>query len=129
VLFRSSKVAEKNSVRAVKLFTIEKYQTVYQMISTVEAKVKEDLSLGGIFNALFPCGSITGAPKIMTMSLIEKLEKTKRGYYCGALGVLYPDQAAIFNVPIRTLVIEDNLYTQAVDDCITYDSNAKTEFE
>src|SRR5699024_11522500 len=63
-LFRS--VAEKNSVRAVKLFTIEKYQTVYQMISTVEAKVKEDLSLGGIFNALFPCGSITGAPKIMT---------------------------------------------------------------
>ena len=124
-----SKVAEKNSVRAVKLFTIEKYQTVYQMISTVEAKVKEDLSLGGIFNALFPCGSITGAPKIMTMSLIEKLEKTKRGYYCGALGVLYPDQAAIFNVPIRTLVIEDNRYTYAAGGGITYDSNPKSEFE
>src|SRR5699024_11452905 len=92
-------------------------------------KSNEDISLDVNYNALYTSRSITVATKIMTMSLIEKLEKTKRGYYCGALGVLYPDQAAIFNVPIRTLVIEDNRYTYAAGGGITYDSNPKSEFE
>lgn len=124
-----SKIAEKNSVQALDLFTIEKYQTVYQMISTVEAKVRDDVSLGKAFDALFPCGSITGAPKMMTMSLIEKLEKTKRSYYCGALGILYADQTSIFNVPIRTLIIEDGNYTYAAGGGITYDSDPRSEYE
>lgn len=124
-----SRIAEKDSVEATELFTIEKYRTVYQMISVVEAKVRDDVQLSGIFDALFPCGSITGAPKIMTMDIIRSLEKTRRGYYCGSLGILYPDQTMIFNVPIRTMVIEDGHYTYGAGGGITYDSNPASEFE
>ena len=124
-----SKIAKLDSVRAAELFTIEKYQTVYQMISTVEADVRDDVTLSDTFDALFPCGSITGAPKQMTMRLIEKLEKTPRGFYCGALGILYPDTSAVFNVPIRTLTITGDRYIYSAGGGITYDSNASSEFE
>lgn len=124
-----SKIARPDSVEAVKLFTIEKYQTVYQMISTVEADVRDDVSLSGIFDALFPCGSITGAPKEMTMRLIERLEKTPRGFYCGALGILYPGKSAVFNVPIRTLTITGGRYIYSAGGGITYDSIPSSEFE
>lgn len=124
-----SRIAKKNTVEATELFTIEKYRTVYQMISVVEAKVRDDVQLSDTFDALFPCGSITGAPKIMTMDIISELEKTPRGYYCGALGILYPDQSMIFNVPIRTMVIEDGNYTYGAGGGITYDSNPSGEFE
>ena len=124
-----SKIAKPDSVEAVKLFTIEKYQTVYQMISTVEAEVRDDVTLSGVFDALFPCGSITGAPKEMTMTLIKKLEKTPRGFYCGALGILHPDSSAVFNVPIRTLTITDDRYIYSAGGGITYDSNPASEFE
>lgn len=124
-----SKIAKPNSVKATELFTIEKYQTVYQMISTVEADVRDDVTLSDTFDALFPCGSITGAPKQMTMRLIEKLEKTPRGFYCGALGILYPDASIVFNVPIRTLTIKDDRYIYSAGGGITYDSNASAEFE
>lgn len=123
-----SKIAKPGSVKATELFTIEKYQTVYQMISTVEADVRDDVTLSDTFDALFPCGSITGAPKEMTMRLIEKLEKTPRGYYCGALGILYPDQSSVFNVPIRTLTITGERYIYSAGGGITYDSNASSEF-
>lgn len=124
-----SKIAKPDSVKADKLFTIEKYQTVYQMISTVEAAVKDDVTLSDTFDALFPCGSITGAPKQMTMQIIETLEKTPRGFYCGALGICYPDTSMVFNVPIRTLVIEDERYIYSAGGGITYDSNPASEFE
>lgn len=124
-----SKIAKPDSVRAAELFTIEKYQTVYQMISTVEADVRDDVTLSDTFDALFPCGSITGAPKQMTMRLIEKLEKTPRGFYCGALGILYLDTSAVFNVPIRTLTITGDRYIYSAGGGITYDSNASSEFE
>lgn len=124
-----SKIAKANSVKAAELFTIEKYQTVYQMISTVEADVSDDVTLSDTFDALFPCGSITGAPKQMTMRLIEKLEKTPRGFYCGALGILYPDRASVFNVPIRTLTITSDRYIYSAGGGITYDSNASSEFD
>ena len=124
-----SKIAKPDSVSAAELFTIEKYQTVYQMISTVEADVRDDVTLSDTFDALFPCGSITGAPKQMTMRLIEKLEKTPRGFYCGALGILYPDTSAVFNVPIRTLTITGDRYIYSAGGGITYDSNASSEFE
>ena len=124
-----SKIAKPDSVKAEELFTIEKYQTVYQMISTVEADVRDDVTLSDTFDALFPCGSITGAPKQMTMRLIEKLEKTPRGYYCGALGILYPDASSVFNVPIRTLTITGDRYIYSAGGGITYDSNASSEFE
>lgn len=124
-----SKIAKPDSVRAAKLFTIERYQTVYQMISTVEADVRDDITLNDAFDALFPCGSITGAPKQMTMSLIENLEKTPRGFYCGALGLLYPDHSCVFNVPIRTLTITGERYIYGAGGGITYDSKASSEFE
>lgn len=124
-----SKIAAPNSVNVSELFTIEKYQTVYQMISKVEAQVKEDITLNDTFDALFPCGSITGAPKQMTMHLIEQLEKTPRGFYCGALGILYPDRSSVFNVPIRTLVIEADRYIYSAGGGITYDSDPTSEFE
>lgn len=124
-----SKIAKPDTVEAVKLFTIEKYQTVYQMISTVEADVRDNVTLSGAFDALFPCGSITGAPKEMTMRLIEKLEKTPRGFYCGALGILYPDASCVFNVPIRTLTITGDRYIYSAGGGITYDSIPSAEFE
>lgn len=124
-----SKIAKPDSVKAAELFTIEKYQTVYQMISTVEADIRDDVTLSDTFDALFPCGSITGAPKQMTMRLIEKLEKTPRGFYCGALGILYPDASVVFNVPIRTLTITGDRYIYSAGGGITYDSNASSEFE
>ncbi len=124
-----SKIAKPDSVKAAELFTIEKYQTVYQMISTVEADVKDDVTLNDTFDALFPCGSITGAPKQMTMRLIEKLEKTPRGFYCGALGILYPDASSVFNVPIRTLTITGDRYIYSAGGGITYDSIPSSEFE
>ncbi|MGO1922816.1 MAG: aminodeoxychorismate synthase component I [Jeotgalicoccus sp.] len=124
-----SKIAKPDSVTAAELFTIEKYQTVYQMISTVEADVKDDVTLSDTFDALFPCGSITGAPKQMTMRLIEKLEKTPRGFYCGALGILYPDASSVFNVPIRTLTITGDRYIYSAGGGITYDSIPSSEFE
>lgn len=124
-----SKIAKPDSVKAAELFTIEKYQTVYQMISTVEADIRDDVTLSDTFGALFPCGSITGAPKQMTMRLIEKLEKTPRGFYCGALGILYPDASVVFNVPIRTLTITGDRYIYSAGGGITYDSNASSEFE
>lgn len=124
-----SKIAAPNSVNVAELFTIEKYQTVYQMISKVEAQVKDGITLNDTFDALFPCGSITGAPKQMTMHLIEELEKTPRGFYCGALGILYPDSSCVFNVPIRTLVIEAERYIYSAGGGITYDSDPTSEFE
>src|SRR5699024_1192888 len=91
-----SKVAAKNSVNVPKLFTIEKYATVFQMTSTVEAELEEGVNLTNIMEGLFPCGSITGAPKLSTMNIINALEATPREYYCGTLGIMYPDGESVF---------------------------------
>src|SRR5699024_1548920 len=108
-----SRISKPNTVKTPKLFTIEKYKTVFQMTSTVVGELRDELGLNEIFNALFPCGSITGAPKIKTMEIIEELETTERGIYCGAIGILYNDNTTVFNVPIRTLSIKDGQYTYA----------------
>ncbi|RKJ19042.1 anthranilate synthase component I family protein, partial [Butyricicoccus sp. 1XD8-22] len=99
-------IAIPGTVQVEKLFEIEDYPTVHQMTSTITAKIKESTKLLEIFRALFPCGSITGAPKISTMEAIEKLEKEPREVYCGAIGYITPEREAIFNVPIRTVVID-----------------------
>jgi para-aminobenzoate synthetase/4-amino-4-deoxychorismate lyase len=104
-----SRIARTGTVRVPELFTVERYETVWQMTSTVQADVDSSTSLVDVFGALFPCGSVTGAPKLAAMRLIAELESAPRGVYCGALGYLAPPgegPRAQFCVPIRTAVID-----------------------
>ena len=103
------RVAEVGSVTVDELFALERYPTVWQMTSQVSARVRPDVGLLELFGALFPCGSVTGAPKRRTMQLISELEPTPRGVYCGAIGLVAPPGApfrARFNVAIRTVVVD-----------------------
>ena len=100
-----SRVAEPHSVRVPRLFHTEAWPTVWQMSSDVVARTRSGTTLADVFTALFPCGSITGAPKVQAMRLINDLEPEPRGIYCGAIGVVQPGGAATFNVPIRTLAL------------------------
>ncbi|OCS85550.1 aminodeoxychorismate synthase component I [Caryophanon latum] len=124
-----SKVATAGSVRVDELFTIERYPTVHQMTSTVRATLREQTTITDLFKALFPCGSITGAPKVKTMQLIQALEPTPRDIYCGAIGFIAPNGDATFNVAIRTLLLKGTDATYGVGGGITWDSTAKAEFD
>ena len=123
-------IAEPGTVRVPKLFEIEHYPTVHQMTSTISARLKENTQLVDIFKALFPCGSITGAPKISTMDIIANLEKSPREVYCGAIGYITPNHEAIFNVPIRTVMIDHQTgnATYGVGGGITWDSTSEGEY-
>ncbi|PAF45123.1 chorismate-binding protein [Helicobacter sp. 11S02596-1] len=125
-----SKIALKNSVKVSKLFEIETHPTLHQMISEITAKIPKRTPLYKIFASLFPCGSITGAPKIKTMEIISELENTQRGVYCGAIGVIHP-KGMTFSVPIRTLYKRhnDKVYTLNVGGGIVWDSKAKDEWD
>lgn len=124
-----SKVAAKNSVNVPALFTIEEYATVFQMTSTVEAELKAGVGINDIMAGLFPCGSITGAPKTSTMNIINALEATERKYYCGTLGIMYPGGEMVFNVPIRTLYVNGGEYVYGAGGGITYDSIPASEYD
>ena len=103
------RIAEIGSVRVDELFALERYPTLWQMTSQVTARLRAGTGLLDVFQALFPCGSITGAPKRRTMALIRELEPGPRGVYCGAVGLLAPPSAAFrarFSVAIRTAVID-----------------------
>lgn len=119
------------TIRVPELFSIEAYPTVYQMTSTVTAEISSDKTITDIFNALFPCGSITGAPKTVTMNIIKNLESGTRDVYCGAIGFITPEQEAIFNVPIRTVMIDNKNgdATYGVGGAITKDSTEAEEYE
>ncbi|MEI9989240.1 MAG: aminodeoxychorismate synthase component I [Rhizomicrobium sp.] len=94
------------SVAVEDLFAVETYPTLHTMVSTVTARLKPATRVEQIVRALFPCGSITGAPKIRAMQIIRELEQSPRGLYCGAIGHFAPDGSASFNVAIRTITIE-----------------------
>lgn len=111
------------------LCQVEQYSTVWQMTSTIETQLLTNRSLCDVFQALFPCGSITGAPKIATMEIIKKVEKQPRGVYCGAVGILVPQGPSIFNVAIRTLQMEETKAIYGVGGGITWDSNWESEYE
>lgn len=111
------------------LCQVEQYSTVWQMTSTIETQLLTNRSLCDVFQALFPCGSITGAPKIATMEIIKKVEKQPRGVYCGAIGILVPQGLSIFNVAIRTLQMEETKAIYGVGGGITWDSNWESEYE
>ena len=124
------RIAKTGSVNVPKLFEIERYPTVHQMTSTVEADLEDGTDLIDIFGALFPCGSITGAPKVSTMNLISELEQSPREVYCGAIGFILPEREAVFNVPIRTVLIdqESGNATYGVGGGITWDSTSEEEY-
>ena len=125
-------IAEVGSVVVDELFALERYPTVWQLTSEISARLRPGTGLRELFGALFPCGSITGAPKQRTMELIEQLEPTPRGVYCGAIGLVAPPGAAFrarFSVAIRTVVV-DRLTGEAVYGTgggITWDSDPAAE--
>ena len=116
------------SVAVEDLFCVERYATLLQMTSTISGKLRSGLSWYDIFKALFPSGSITGAPKIRTMQIIRELERTPRGIYTGAIGYLSPKGSATFNVAIRTLVLKDGAARMGVGGGIVADSDAEEEY-
>lgn len=126
-----SKIAELGSVTVPSLFSLEKYPSVWQMTSTVAASLAPQTTLTDIFTALFPCGSITGAPKQKTMEIIHCLEDSPREAYCGAIGYIKPSGEAVFNVAIRTVIIDSlqNRATYGVGSGITWDSTSDAEYE
>ena len=125
------KVSVPGSVRVSSLFDVERFETVWQMTSTVESTLRDGTSLVDLMTALFPCGSITGAPKIRTMEIIRELEPFPRGAYTGAIGFIQPGGDCIFNVAIRTVVVdtEMDLATFGVGGGVTIDSTAEREYE
>jgi para-aminobenzoate synthetase/4-amino-4-deoxychorismate lyase len=125
----AGRVAEFGSVRVERLYEVERYETVHQMTSTIRARLRPDTGLADVFRALFPCGSVTGAPKVRTMKIIRELETGPRSAYCGAIGFVSPGEA-VFSVGIRTLLI-DAAGGQAelgVGSGITWDSDADAEY-
>jgi para-aminobenzoate synthetase / 4-amino-4-deoxychorismate lyase len=120
--------AQIGSVAVPQLFEVERYPTVLQMTSTVTARI--DASFTDLLTALFPCASITGAPKVSTMNIIADLETTPRGVYTGAIGFLAPDRSAQFNVAIRTVTIDRELGSAeyGVGGGIVWDSDAEDEY-
>ena len=125
------KVSVPGSVHVSSLFELERFETVWQMTSTVESTLRDGITLAELMTALFPCGSITGAPKIRTMQIIRELERFPRGAYTGAIGLLKPGGDCVFNVAIRTMVIDTEAKRAifGVGGGVTIDSTAEREYE
>lgn len=125
-----SRVAKAGSVKVPELFHVESYATVHQMVSLVTGQLQVGAGLGAILRALFPCGSITGAPKVRAMQVIDDLEGAARDIYCGSIGWMAPDGRAEFNVAIRTLMVEASGAARLnVGGGIVWDSTAAAEYE
>ncbi len=125
------RVAATGSVAVPTLFDVETLPSVHQMTSTVTARLRPETALVELFRALFPCGSVTGAPKKRTMEIIADLEDSPRGVYTGCIGYVSPGPEAVFSVAIRTAVIDATAGTGelGVGSGITWDSAAAGEYE
>lgn len=123
------RISEPGAVHVPSLFDVETYESLHQMTTTVRTTLCEGLSLFELFQGLFPCGSVTGAPKIRTMEIIKELEEQSRGVYTGAIGFLAPDGEAAFNVPIRTLTLEENRGEMGIGSGIIHDSDPEKEWD
>ncbi|ATG50606.1 aminodeoxychorismate synthase, component I [Brachybacterium vulturis] len=128
-----ARVCEPGSVQVTDLLRVEDYPTLWQLTSSVQGRPRSGTGLVPMLEALFPCGSITGAPKLSTMALIAELEDSPRGAYCGALGFLAPgpQPRARFNVAIRTVVIDgaDGSAVYGAGGGVTWASTAPDEYE
>ncbi|EPX78724.1 aminodeoxychorismate synthase component I [Salipiger mucosus] len=124
-----SRVSEVGSVRVPELFSVESYTTLHQMTSRITSQIRAGTTFGDLFRALFPCGSITGAPKIRAMEILHDLEYGPRGAYCGTVGWIAPDRSMSFNVAIRTLTCHpDGRAELSVGGGIVHDSRADAEY-
>ena len=123
-----SRIAAPGSVAVRDLFQVETYPTLHTMVSTVTAKKRAGAAPADILRALFPCGSVTGAPKIRAMEILHELESSPRGAYCGAVGYFAPDGSARFNVAIRTLTIADGQGELGIGGGVVQDSQAAGEY-
>lgn len=117
------------NVRAPKLYEVAKYKTLFQMTSTVTANIDKDIPLYKLFKAVFPTGSVTGAPKIRAMQIINEIEKEERNIYTGAIGYITPEKDLFFNVPIRTLLLRKGKGEMGVGGGIVWDSTPEGELE
>jgi para-aminobenzoate synthetase/4-amino-4-deoxychorismate lyase len=123
-------VAATGSVRAEPLFQVERYRTLLQMTSTIKAQVPPACQQMDVLRSLFPCGSVTGAPKLRTMEIIRELELEERGIYTGSIGWCAPGGDGCFNVAIRTMVIDgDGNGELGIGSGIVYDSGPSDEFD
>jgi para-aminobenzoate synthetase/4-amino-4-deoxychorismate lyase len=122
------RICRSGSVQVEDLFSIERYRTLLQMTSTVSGEPRPNLTFYEIFRALFPSGSITGAPKLRTMQIIRELERHPRGIYTGAIGHIAPSGDATFNVAIRTLVLRNGTAHMGVGGGIVADSDPASEY-
>ena len=123
-----NRISEVGSEHVERLCQVEQYSTVWQMTSTIKSRLRADVDLLTIFRSLFPCGSITGAPKIATMEIIKELEPQPRGVYCGTIGLLLPNGRRIFNVAIRTIQLHQGKAIYGVGGGITWDSTWESEY-
>ena len=124
-----SKIAKLGSVKVPALFAVESYATVHQMVSRVVGQMVEKPSMAGLMLALFPCGSITGAPKIRAMQIIRAVEPFARGAYCGTIGWMAPDGNSCFSVAIRTLSLTGDRIVLNVGGGVVQDSTCDGEWE
>lgn len=124
------RICEIGSVAVPELYAVESYATVHQMVSRVTGRLRPGTGLGAVLAALFPCGSVTGAPKVRAMEVIRELEDTPREAYCGAIGWAAPDGRARFNVAIRTLALyPGGEAVLNVGGGVVADSTAESEYE
>jgi para-aminobenzoate synthetase/4-amino-4-deoxychorismate lyase len=122
------KICQVNTVLVDELCSIEIFPTVLQMVSTISGQLRPEITYSDIFRALFPCGSITGAPKVRTMQIIRQLEDHPRGVYTGSIGFISPGEA-VFNVAIRTIVLKGEDGTMGIGGGIVWDSDPLEEYE
>ncbi len=123
------RMAKIGSVEVTDLFTVETYRSVHQMTSGITAELRSDMGLRDMLRALFPCGSVTGAPKVRAMEIIRELEAAPRGVYTGAIGHIAPTGNAQFNVAIRTVVLSGDRGEMGIGSGIVADSKADSEFD
>lgn len=124
-----SRLSKVGTVKVPALYAIESYSTVHQMTSTVEGQLDGPATLPGLMTALFPCGSVTGAPKIRAMEIIREVEPFARGVYCGAIGWMSPSGGADFSVAIRTLSVSGSEIVMNVGGGLTHGSTVPGEWE
>jgi para-aminobenzoate synthetase/4-amino-4-deoxychorismate lyase len=118
------------SVSVTDMFTVETYSTLHQMTSGVRARLRKDVGIATLLRQVFPCGSVTGAPKIRAMEIIRELEAEPRGIYTGAIGVFAPDGSVDLNVAIRTLFVDaDGCAEMGIGSGVVQDSDGPMEYD
>lgn len=123
-----SRISEPGSVEVSKLYDVETYPTLHQMTSSISSRLRSDVSVSDIIKNIFPCGSVTGAPKLRAMEIIHELEEGPRGIYTGAIGYIAPNKQARFNVAIRTVNLTKTSGEIGIGSGLVADSDGKEEY-